>query len=140
MSKITYEDKEAWQIDPTIPDKKQVKSTDMNEIKYSVNTLYDDNTDINRNVNNLKSKIFNINFDSTGVKSIDLNSGRGSAIISVAWNGGAFYGIYVVWFNNFTLLESKLISGKSGALTISIENKKLNLTANAYSTAIVVMN
>lgn len=45
-SKITYEDKEVFQNDPSIPDNQKVKADNMNEIKSTVNTNADtlDNT------------------------------------------------------------------------------------------------
>lgn len=41
MSKITYEDKESLNVDSTIPEKNKVTDQNMNDIKNSVNALYD---------------------------------------------------------------------------------------------------
>lgn len=42
MSKITYETKEAINVDASIPNKNKVTADDCNEIKNSVNALYDE--------------------------------------------------------------------------------------------------
>lgn len=57
MGKLTYLDKVALNENPDIPDINKVKASDMNEIKSSVNTLYDNQGDLSSLQTTTKSSL-----------------------------------------------------------------------------------
>lgn len=71
MAKITFEDKAALNPQPSVAEKNKVTDTDMNEIKSSVNALYDYNVpeviDLST-ITTLHTFINNANFTSSIIK------------------------------------------------------------------------
>lgn len=139
MAKITYTNKVAINPQPSVSAENKVTDSDMNEIKTSVNTLYDNQGDLSSLSTTDKSNLVSaINENNTSIKNIGKLLWEGSFTSgSITVNGLSDYTTIIVIVGGATCIGSLAYgaggAGVYGSYATGIYNYRFGVNGNTLT-------
>lgn len=145
MAKITYDNKVTLNPQPSIADINKVTDADMNEIKTSVNTLYDNQGDLNSLTTTEKSNLVGAVNEVNNLKPVTLydnSTGTTSGINNLNDNVSNYNYLEIFYKYNGTESSTKISGTKASLITHYTSNNQtyINFKEVSFSGTSMTVN